>query len=335
MIERALTDLHELIPDLPADVRELLDQIPAGCVTTYGDLARALGDEKTRSARWIGEFLAHHDHNSACPCHRVVRSNGEIGLFVEQSSTEKRKRLRAEKIQVSQAGIVDLSSKFTAFVSLKPLERLRNFQKEIARKTSFSSLNSPPKTIAGVDVAYRDPQTACAAYVLLDATTLEVKWEKTIILPVRFPYIPGYLTFRELPVLLELCRTIREQDLLADVIFVDGNGQLHPWRAGIATCLGVLLDHPVIGVSKSLLCGKTESRSGPTSAIRLPNESGQMTDVGMAVNAPSRASPFYVSVGHRITLSHATELAMRALTKHSLPEPVFLADRLSKRAKKL
>src|SRR5690606_4621112 len=79
------------VPDLPAELERLLAQIPAGRVTTYGDLARALGDVK--AARWVGEYLLEHPHPDACTCHRVVRKEGEVGLYIAGDPAEKVSRL--------------------------------------------------------------------------------------------------------------------------------------------------------------------------------------------------------------------------------------------------
>ena len=87
------------LPDLPGALRHLLAQIPAGRVTTYGDLARALGD--VRAARWVGEALARdHEHTADCACHRVVRSTGEVGLSIDGTTARKARRLKAEGISV-------------------------------------------------------------------------------------------------------------------------------------------------------------------------------------------------------------------------------------------
>ncbi|HWL07303.1 MAG TPA: endonuclease V [Planctomicrobium sp.] len=336
MSERVLTELNDLIPNLHTEVEQLLAQIPHGRVTTYGDLARVLGDENARSARWLGEFLNHHPHHADCRCYRVVRSNGEVGLFVEGDPKAKGDRLQSEGVDVSPTGKVDLSRKFTDFVSSRPLEAMRIYQKQLAESVSFNPPKSALRSIAGVDVAYADANTACAAYVQLDLVTLEPVFQATLTRPVRFPYIPGYLTFRELPVLLELCLSVQKQQKLADVLFVDGNGQLHPWRAGIATCLGISLDHPTIGIGKSLLCGRVDS-SGDTlkpHPIIIDEKKEPPEIIGMALPSAFRKSPCYVSVGHRMSLELAVKLALQSTGKRALPEPIYLADRLTKQAKR-
>ena len=313
--------------DLPAEVLQLLSQIPRGQVTTYGDLARALGDDKTRSARWLGEYLHHHSHHRDCMCHRVIRASGEIGLHVSGDPHVKMKLLAREGISVSASGKVDLSHLFTQFQSRRPLEQLRSFQKSLRQDLRQTPLTQFPETFGAVDVAYREDGTACGAYLLLDAKTLQVRQELTVKMPVSFPYIPGYLTFRELPVMLELCERARTAGLLGDVIFCDGNGQLHPWRAGIATCLGVLLDHPTLGVGKSLLCGSVRAEDADP-AVQSVYDGEEM--LARVIRLSANAKPVYISVGHRITLDQASRMAQKSFAAHRVPEPIFLVDRLTK-----
>ena len=317
--------------DLAAEVQRMLLQIPRGRITTYGALSRGLGDDKTRSARWLGDYLHHHPHTGECPCHRVVRVGGEIGLHVSGSPQQKAALLKQEGVIVSSQGKVDVTHPFTRFISTRPLQRLRDFQLELRKQFRSVPLKKRVRTVAGVDVAYRGDGTAYAAYVLLDFPNLSVVHELSLSMPVSFPYIPGYLTFRELPPMLAICEQAREQQLLGDVLFCDGNGQLHPWRAGIATCLGVLLNHPTIGIGKSLLCG-TIRKSEPDSSLELVCDGEDV--IGEVISASPSSRPVYVSAGNRITLEDASRLARQSFSRHRIPEPIFLADRNSKRLKK-
>lgn len=319
------------LPDLAAAALELVRQIPWGSVSTYGDLARALGDERARSARWLGELLQHHEHSPDCPCHRVVRSNGEIGLYFSGDPQTKATLLRGEGVRVSDGGIVDVSQRFTSYCSDRPLERLRLWQQGLTAQVRLEPLDGLPRTIGAVDVAYGPDGLAHAAYVQLEFPSLRILHQLTCRRAVEFPYLPGYLTFRELPAMLPLCREAAGQGILADVLFVDGNGALHPWRAGIATCLGVLLDHPVIGVGKSLLCGRVDL-TGMTAADERPVIDGDDV-IGVALKAGDHSRPVFVSIGNRITLPEAVAISRSCLRGHRLPEPIHLADRLTKRMK--
>lgn len=324
-------DFPESLPDLPSAVLELIRQIPVGWVSTYGDLARALGDDKARAARWLGELLKDHPHSPGCHCHRVVRSTGEVGTYISGDPRHKAALLRSEGVRVSDAGIVDMSRRFTDYRSDRPLARLRLRQQQLAARVRREPLEHPPRTVGAVDVAYGADGLARGAYVQLEYPTLYVRHEFTIQHAIEFPYIPGYLTFRELPVMWTLCRQAAEQGFPADVLFVDGNGSLHPWRAGIATCLGVLLDRPVIGVGKSLLCGRVDLAEMAADEERPVTDGGEL--IGYAMKSMRRSRPVFVSIGNRITFPEAVAVTRSCLRGHRLPEPIHLADKLTKQAK--
>ncbi|MCA8998490.1 MAG: endonuclease V [Planctomycetaceae bacterium] len=329
----ALLDLPFVIPDLVAEVNSLLDQIPRGSISTYGDLARALGDEKARSARWLGEFLKNHSCHAECHCHRVVRVNGEIGRHVSGDPQVKIQLLRSEGVPVSDLGIADMTRCTPHLHSSSPLTRLREYQHGWAKQVRFDGGPREVRSVAAVDVAYRPDGTAQGAYVQMDFPSLTVLREMVLRFPVVFPYIPGYLTFRELPVMLSLCEQARRENVLGDVIFVDGNGTLHPWRAGIATCLGVLLDHPVVGVGKSLLCGKVDLEEMSAADTRPVVDQGET--LANAIKSKEDSRPIFVSAGHRMTLTDATRLARQSMTGHRLPEPIHHADRLTRQPRKV
>ena len=131
-----------------------------------------------------------------------------------------------------------------------------------------------------------------------------------------FPYIPGLLTFREGPALIESFRRLRSEP---DVIFFDGQGIAHPRGLGIASHIGVLLDRPTVGVAKSLLVGTAEDPGpapGSTSPILYDDET-----IGMVVRTKERTKPVYISVGHRIDLARAVDLVLATTRGYRLPEP--------------
>lgn len=322
-------DRLEPLPDLPAAVLQLIRSIPPGTVTTYGDLARALGDPDSRAARWIGDFLKNAQHPAPCNCHRVVRANGEVGHYAHGSSLQKRSRLIREGISVSPAGIVSLDHRRTDFAGRQPLAELRRSQLGWVKELVLCPLERSPRTIAAVDVAYPSTGQAQGAYVEFDTTTRRQIYEQNIQMAVDFPYLPGYLTFRELPVLLRLLDHVRQSRTLADVLLVDGNGILHPWSAGLATCLGVLIDRPTIGVGKSLLCG-TVDLQGMTELESRP-VIFKHRQIGAALKNRSAHRPVFVSPGHRIVMEEAVQMCRETMTRHRVPEPIFVADRNSKR----
>lgn len=249
------------LPDLYSALHELLAQVPRGRVTTYGDLAEALGTIK--AARWVATYLLHPGGPADLPRHRVVSRSGAIGKFRTGRPDENARRLLAEGIVVNDETVDVERYGFCEFIALRPLEKMFGIQEELATKIRLRPLPSPIEFAAGVDVSYAGsaaagPVTGVAAYAMFHVASGELVWIETIRRQVDFPYIPGLLAFRELPILLELLRQVRADDRMADVILVDGNGILHQRSAGIASHLGVLAGVPTIGVGKSLLCGTVD-----------------------------------------------------------------------------
>ncbi|MFG0335982.1 MAG: endonuclease V [Maioricimonas sp. JB049] len=312
---------------MDAALDRLLAQIPRGAVTTYGDLARALGDVK--AARWIGERLLDHDHGPTCPCHRVVRKDGSPGLYITGNVNEQLGLLRAEGVDVVD-GKVTISFPSDRFTTDRPLQPLQKLQHQAPRELKLTPIADEPRTLGGLDVAYVDRQTAVAAYVRLDADTLETTWEATLTLPVRFPYVSGYLSFRELPALLALADHARAENRWADLVFVDGNGVLHPRRAGIASCFGLLSTTPTIGIGKTLLCGSVDVTDMAAGEPRLVMHDEE--PIGAALKSRQTSRPFFASPGNLVTLDDAIRWSRHCLTNHRLPEPIQRADRLSKQA---
>ncbi|MBW3542797.1 MAG: endonuclease V [Planctomycetes bacterium] len=320
---------HLITPDLPAELTRLLTQIPPGRVATYGDLARALGH--SGAARWVGEFLVDHAHHAACRCHRVVRSTGEPGRFIA-GDERKPRLLRKEGIRFV-GGRVDLSRYgFDELRGEAPLTRLVTFQKRIPKLVRERAVLRRPKLVAGLDVAYRNDGSACGAYVLLETNSAEIVWELTLSMPATFPYIPGLLSYRELPLLLTLIDEARRAGRLGEVLFVDGHGRLHPRRAGIAAHFGVLAGLPTIGIGKSLLCGTLNRAAVAPGRPQPVIHEDEL--IGMAAVSRDAGKPYYVSVGNLVDLSGAVSLAQRLSRGYRLPEPTRLADRLSRRAKR-
>lgn len=133
----------------------------------------------------------------------------------------------------------------------------------------------------------------------------------------RFPYVSGYLGFRESPSLVE---AFAQLDRPPDLLFVDGQGLSHPRGFGIACQVGVLLDTPAIGVAKSILVGEPAGELGPAAGDRVPMRwKGRI--VGMAVRTKPRCKPLYISVGHRISLDSAVDHVLRATRGYRHPEP--------------
>lgn len=315
------------LPDLPAELEALWQQVPRGRVTTYGDLAEALGNRV--AARWVGHHALHHAHHADCPCHRLVRSNGELGLYVGGAIDDKARRLESEGVGVRGGRVELVTYRFVDYRSNRPLEILRTAQESIRRHANIRYRTRIPERLGGVDVSYGPDNRGVAAYALVAKGQREPIWSTTIACRTAFPYITSYLSFRELPLLLELLAKVRAADRLSEVILVDGSGMLHPRGAGIATHLGVAASIPTIGVTKKLLCGQFDRRNLAAGQSRPVVLDGRALGVAIRPTAGS-ARPLFVSPGQRVDLSYAENVVRQWLTGRRLPEPLYWADRLSR-----
>jgi deoxyribonuclease V len=267
------------------------------------------------AAKWVGYFSIHHRHDDGCNCHRIVRVHGALGGYVGGGLNLKIRRLRSEGVEIC-GGVIDLARfGFGDFASDCPLERLRELQEELARRVALRPRTRMPKLIGGVDVAYPAVNEAQAAFALVETETGSLVWSHAVRRPVRFPYVTSFLSFRELPVLLDLIDEVRAAGKMAEVLLVDGSGILHPRRAGAASHLGVAAGVATIGVTKKLLCGGVDIES------MLPLESRPV-----AVDE----RPIFVSPGHRVNRAFAEAVVRKFLLGRRLPEPLYWADRLSK-----
>ncbi|PPK97257.1 deoxyribonuclease V [Kineococcus xinjiangensis] len=185
------------------------------------------------------------------------------------------------------------------------------------------------RTVAGLDVAYsRTSDTVTAAVVVLDATTQQVLAQATATGTATFPYVPGLLAFREVPVLLRAWERLEVAEP-PDVLVCDGAGRAHPRRAGLACHLGLLLGLPSVGVSKTPSVGGHEP-PGPARGDWAPVVDGGEV-VGRALRTRDGTKEVWMSVGHRADLDSATALVLATATRYRLPEPVRAADHLGRR----
>ncbi|PVH47403.1 hypothetical protein PAHAL_4G053800 [Panicum hallii] len=199
------------------------------------------------------------------------------------------------------------------------------------------------KYIGGTDISFlkEDPSTACAAVVVLDADTLEVVHEEFDVVRLQVPYIPGFLAFREAPILRGLLDKVKinARHFYPQLLMVDGNGLLHPRGFGLACHLGVLADLPTIGVGKNLhhVDGLNQSdvrrrllleEDCNNGLILLTGESGTTWGAAM-LSCSGSSKPVYISIGHRISLDSATAV-VKMCCKYRVPEPTRQADIRSK-----
>lgn len=201
-------------------------------------------------------------------------------------------------------------------------------QRELAGQIiERDELRLPPKLVAGVDAGFPDGgRTTRAAAVLMRYPDLQLVDEVVFELPTELPYIPGLLSFRELPAVLG---ALERLSIRPDLVLCDGQGRAHPRRFGIACHLGVTTGLATIGVGKSRLCGKHEE-PGPEkgSAVDLIDNDEV---IGRVVRSRDRVRPLYLSIGHRVSLDTAVELVLACTPRYRLPAPIKRADQVASR----
>jgi len=203
---------------------------------------------------------------------------------------------------------------------LTPVQAIA-LQKDLAGDIVTSGQVHSVRLVAGADISVpRGSRVARAAMVVLSYPELEIVEVETRVAELAFPYIPGLLSFREAPLVLELFEKLHHKP---DLLFVDGQGIAHPRRLGIASHLGLWLDMPTIGCAKSRLCGKHDEVGHEVgSALKLMHE-GEV--VGMVLRTRAGSKPLYVSTGHKISLEEAVRWTLACTCGYRLPEPLRLA----------
>ncbi len=200
------------------------------------------------------------------------------------------------------------------------LRKLRNIQRKIAKEVRLKEefKIDEIKKIAGFDVAYFDDKAVCTA-VVIDAKTLQVLEKKTIVDKVQMQYIPGYIAFREGPLILQAYYDLESDP---DILIVDGHGIAYPLKCGLATYVGVELNKPTIGVARSLLVGQVEDNK-----IKLLNDF-----VGKTIMTRQHANPLFVSPGNLISIETAAKIASSIVVQpHKMPEPLHCAHKIAKK----
>ncbi len=284
-------------------VLDIVSQIPEGKVTTYGEIAKALGD--IRAARAVGEALKKNPKPVEIPCHRVVMSDGSLGGYAFGGPEKKKKILKREGITFRN-GKVDLKAHLITheeFKAPKIFERMKGAQNRMREKIVVEEPENV-KIAVGVDVSYWEDFGVGAA-VVVDRSGRVIE-TRTWVGNVLFPYVPTYLAFREMPFVWNVLR-----DLEFDVVLVDGHGWIHPRRMGEATHFGVVLDMPTVGVAKSRLVGREEN--------------GKIFVNGKHVGW--KVGKAYVSPGNRMSVEGALRVARAFWKVGKQPLPLLLAHK--------
>lgn len=198
-------------------------------------------------------------------------------------------------------------------------EEVAALQGRWAMQIVEAPLQAPPTFIAGCDVHLRG-DLGRATIVVLRFPSLERIETVYGEAPISFPYIPGFLSWRELPA---VATALGKLTIRPDVLFADGHGVAHPRGFGLACHLGLLSGIPTLGCAKSILRGvhaPLEDAPGARAPLIYRGK-----EVGVALRTKDRVKPLYISIGNRITLDEATDLVLRCGVKHRLPEPTRLA----------
>ncbi len=198
-------------------------------------------------------------------------------------------------------------------------------QRQLAPAVRVEPLGGPVDLVAGVDVAvvgkrWQD-QKLVAGVVVYQISTEHVVEEICVVQRCRFPYVPGLLSFREAPAVLE---AIEKLSCKPQVFMLDGQGIAHPRRFGLASHVGVLLEEPTIGCAKSRLFGQQEGELSIEPGSRSPLVADRQV-IGAVLRTRRGVKPVYVSVGHRVTLDDAVGLVLRCCKGVRLPQPIRLA----------
>jgi deoxyribonuclease V len=208
------------------------------------------------------------------------------------------------------------------------IQEARSKQEKLKMKVLLSPLKHEPRLVAGVDAAFSHDRVF-AAVCLFSFPEFMLIERRSAVRKLRFPYVPGFLAFREGPATIAALKTLRQ---MPDLILVDGQGIAHPRRFGLASYIGVLLDIPAIGCAKSRLIGDYEEpaiKQGSWSPLGLEGDI-----VGAVLRTQDNVQPLFISPGHRTDVKSAIRLTLSCLGNYRIPEPIRCADMYSKNLKK-
>lgn len=197
------------------------------------------------------------------------------------------------------------------------IPQLLRIQNELRSKVKIQSFQRPIRTVAGADISYnRFSTTAYAVFVVLDFKTFERVDSSYYVGEMEFPYIPGFLSFREVPLLLKAWERLQTKP---DLLFMDGQGIAHPRRIGIASHFGVLVDFPTLGCAKKKLVGHYQEPSPQAKSYSWMTDKKEI--LGFAYRTKKNVSPIFVSPGHRVDIESALRIMNSMECRYRIPEP--------------
>lgn len=286
------------IPNLYQECYSLVRQIPPGRISTYVLVAKALGD--AIAAKAVGQMLSENPYSylsqnvaqeMRVPCHRVVHADGKIGGFTSPGSVkDKIALLESEGVKIENGKVVDFEQRlFHEFVGDEPLKKLKMEQERLAERIQLQDCFCL-RDFGVLDVGYKGKKGFCAMVVFNSNGKRIAAFSATA--EINFPYIPTYLAYRELPLILKVLEYYRPSLLL-----IDGNGILHPRKMGIATHAGIVAEIPTVGVAKSLLGGQLK---------------GDKIFLG-GKHVGYKCGKYYVSPGHFVSIESAKMIVEKYL----------------------
>jgi len=209
-------------------------------------------------------------------------------------------------------------------------EEAVRIQKKLREKLVFSPLEQEVSLVAGADISFsrKDPRLF-AGVVLMKIPEMEIVEERWAVAEPLFPYVPGFLAFREVP---PLCEVFSKLKIKPDAVICDGQGFAHPRMMGLACHLGLFLEIPTVGCAKSRLVGEFFPPANERFA-QSPLEYHGKT-VGAVLRTRENVKPVYVSPGHKIDIAGSVELVKRCVSRYRLSEPIRQAHRLVNRIRK-
>jgi deoxyribonuclease V len=197
-------------------------------------------------------------------------------------------------------------------------------QKSLRESVRLAPLERPIETIAGADISFNKfSEVVYAGIVVLRLPSLEIVEEVGVVSETRFPYVPGLLSFRESPSVLEAWSKLKTEP---DAVMFDGQGIAHPRRVGIASHVGLMINRPTLGCAKSVLVGKFEEPQEERGSWSEMIDKGEV--VGAALRTKTKVQPIYVSPGHLIDVKGAIELTLQSDGGYRQPEPTRRAHLL-------
>ncbi|MGC8562687.1 MAG: endonuclease V [Thermoplasmata archaeon] len=283
------------IPDIYGEFYKLLEQIPRGYVSTYGDMAIQLGD--IVSSRAVGEMLSQNEFPDKYPCYRVVMYDGSLGGFTSPGGVEEKiTRLRKDGIRISRGKVENFEGiRFRDFKSTFPLRRFR----ETAAKIDISKRVDHSNYLRALDISYFGRIGVGVAVEFDRDLSFEVVVKK-----VKSPYIPNYLYLRE----GEIYEALVKKEAIN---VIDGNGIIHKDGRGVATLVGASKNVATVGLAKSLLLGREKGNDIFLGKKKIGEKVGK----------------YYISEGFGIDLKGC----VKALTHEPHFPQTKYPDRLSRR----